>query len=167
MVTLSLSLEWQNEIINFSLALILVSSETFNFFNHLKKVGSKDFVKVKSDDWFSGLILVAFMIYWFADEPMNFWNLSAIIGVIIYGILVALRDYRSGYLITGEGILNLKDNKLLSKSDIKSIDFKSEEINIHSSRYKNDLTIRSSKLISPNWDELTLKLSKLTRKDEG
>jgi len=165
-VVLSFSLDWPNELMNFSLALILLISELFNFIKYQNKIKESNLIKLKSNNWLGGWVMVAFAVYWFSDEPMNIWNIVAIVGVIIYGILESIQNFRTHYLVNEEGIRNLYDNKLIAASDITGTDFNDDQIAIHTKKYQNELIIQSSKVESPNWDELTSQLSKLANKVE-
>ncbi|WP_421764941.1 hypothetical protein [Ekhidna sp.] len=159
---LSYVLDWPNELMNFSLSIILLASELFNFIKYQNQIKTANLIKLKSNDWLGGWVTIAFVVYWFSDEPMNVWNIAAIVGVIIYGILDSIQNFRAHYLINEEGIRDMYGKQLIEASDITTTEFNSEQIAIHTTKYTNDLIIQSSKLESPSWDELTSELSKLS-----
>lgn len=162
-VVLSFSLDWSNEIMNFSLAYILLISEILNFSKNLRKSRSSKLLVLKTNNWIGGLIIIAFLIYMFSDESMNSWNIAAIVGIALYGILEFIQNFRVRYEISEEGIKNLNDNKIIQATQITGIDFNNEQIAIHTKKYQNELIIRSSNVEFPDWNQLTLELSLLDK----
>lgn len=150
---------------NFCLALTLLTVEVLDFNRHRKQLNSDNLIILKSNDWLNTLPMIGFMIYWFSDEPMNIWNIAAILGILVYGTFQSIRHFRLIYEVNENGILDYRTNKLKAMDEIQGVDFNSVKLAVHTSKFRNDLVILSKDVQSPTWEELTEKFSVL--KKEG
>ncbi len=162
-VTLSFSFNVPNEIMNFSLATVLLISEIIQFLKYKQRTKNKKPIVFNTYNWLGGWVMVGFAVYWFSDELFNAWNVIAIAGVITFGVLESLQNYKLLYELNKEGFRNLSSNILIPASDITGVDFDENQLAIHTTKYQNDLILKSSNLKSPTWDELTSELSNLVR----
>ena len=155
---------FSNELVNFCLASGLLAFEAVEFIKlRMVVLNSPSIFQIWSTEWIYGTGVTFFLIYSFSDDPMNGWNISAIIEIVIFGALYLLRNRRQVYLIEEAGIRNLCNHKLLDSSIITGIKFDDKTLVIDTTRYSNDIVIRSDVLYSPTWDELTSELSKLNK----
>jgi hypothetical protein len=159
----SYALELPNELVNFFLATGLLAFELYETFKLRQLNATTTTFQLSSNEWLGGLGMTGFIIYYFSDEPMNVWNICAIAEAVIFGVFYAVRNRTLTYSIEDIGIRNLFDGKLLDSSTITNIQFNDEQLAIDTTKYQNDLVIKSSNLRSPNWNELTSELTKLTR----
>jgi len=156
-------LESPNELVNFVLATGLLVFELYETFKLRQLNVTTTTFQLSSNEWLGGLGLTGFIIYYFSDEPMNIWNISAIVEVMVFGAFYAVRNRTLTYSIEDGGIRNLFNGKFLNSSTITNIRFNDDQLAIDTTKYQNDLVIKSSSLRSPNWNKLTTELTNLNR----
>ena len=157
--------ELPNEVLNFCLGLTLLFIQLLNFSHFKKQLILDKLIFIKSNEWMGTLPMIGFMIYWFSDEPMNFWNITAILSILAYGILEAIQNFNVIYKYGDEGIRNLRTNKFKAAENIKEVNFNTEKLVIHTDKYRNDLVILAKNLKMPTWETLTFELSKLNKNE--
>ncbi len=96
-VTISYAIELDNELFNFSLATFMLAYELYTFRNFQQAHKSNKIFKLNSQEWLGGIGASAFVIYHFSNEQMNSWNIVAIVFMIIFGILYAIRNRTTTY----------------------------------------------------------------------
>ena len=159
----SYALEFPKELVNFFLATGLLAYELYETFK-LRQLNIRTTTfQLSSNEWLGGLGMTGFIIYYFSDETMNIWNISAIVEVGFFGAFYAVRNRTLTYSIENGGIRNLFNGKLLDSSTITNIKFNDEQLAIDTTKYQNDLVIKSANLKSPGWKELTYELTELNR----
>lgn len=157
----SYALKFPNELVNFFLANGLLAFELYETFKLRNLHATTTTFKLSSNEWLGGLGMTGFIIYYFSNEPMNLWNISAIVEVMVFGAFYTVRNRTLTYSIEDGGIRNLFNGKFLNSSIITNIQFNDEQLVIDTTKYQNHLVIRSSNLRFPNWKEITTKLIKL------
>lgn len=159
----SYAFDFSNGLVNFCLASGLFAFEVAEFIKFRILLKSPSIFQIWSTEWIYGIGVTFLLIYSFSDDSMSGWNISAIIEVAIFGGLYLLRNRRQVYRVEEAGIRNLCNQKLLDSSTITGIKFDDKTLVIDTTRYRNELVIKSDVLYSPTWDELTSELSKLNK----
>ena len=147
--------DFETEIVNFCFAILLFFIELISYLKNRVFIKLRNRIVIKSYDWIGGLVFGGFMIFWFSDDTMNLWNISAIILVIASGLLDSLLRTTVVFTYDKTGIKNMHQNKLIPWSKIKEIENNNDSISIHTTEYRNDLVFHANKLKYPSWNELT------------
>lgn len=151
------------EIMNFSVVMALLVTELAQFLQYRQRIKSTRLIKFKSYNWLGGWVTIVFAVYWFSTDLYEVWNLVAIAGVIIYGVLKSLQNLNLRYELNEEGLRNISTNKLIATVDITAVKFDERRLTIHTTKYQNELILKSEKLLSPSWDKLTNELSSIVQ----
>lgn len=116
--------------------------------------------------WYNAWIYPAMWIFIFYDESLDLITVLTLIIITAYGVLETVRLYYNYYVLTDEGILDLDSRKLIAASDITEVENTSNSLAIHTTKYRNDLELKTDNVISPSWDELVERISKLESKSQ-
>lgn len=159
----SYAFDFSKDLVNFCLASGLLALEVVEFIKFRMILNSRSIFQIWSTEWIYGIGVTLFLIYSFSDEPMSDWNISATLEIGIFGVLYLVRNRRQVYRIEEGGIRNLCNQRLLDSSTITGIKFDDKILVIDTTKYQNDLVIKSDVLYSPTWDELTSEVLKLNK----
>ncbi|MEQ8472169.1 MAG: hypothetical protein RIC35_13340 [Marinoscillum sp.] len=120
--------------------------------------------KLKSNVWTESVIITAVLLYFFSFEPMNTWNIVGISAIILSGISKCFRGTSAYYRANKEGVWNLHTNqKFIPSENITALRITNDELAIDTIKYKNELLIKSKKLVQPEWEKLTLQFIELEK----
>ncbi len=162
-VGFTIAFDFPNELVNLFLATSILAQESYEYYKYYKLSNSKTLFRFASYEWLGALGVSGFMLYWFSDEPMNIWNIIAIIEVLILTGIYIIRNWTLNYVIEEEGIRNLSDGKLIETNTITRIKINEEQLAIDTTKFQNDLRVKSSNLKTPSWAELTEEFAKLKK----
>lgn len=159
----SIAFDLPNELVNLLLASSILIQESYEYYKFHKLSNSKTLFRFANYEWLGALGVSGFILYWFSDEPMNILNIIAITEVFIFTGIYIIRNWTLNYIIEEEGIRNLSDGKLIELNTITRIKINEEQLAIDTTKFQNDLIVKSSNLKTPSWAELTEEFAKLKR----
>lgn len=153
--------------IAFGVGILTVSLQTFNQIKFRNRIENNRFIKIKSTQWVYQLLNSFLTIIPFStiDNSMNFWNVSGVSLILFAGVFTSIRYRYDYYKLTEKGVWSLlTDTLIVDTKKITQLKVDKNELVINTTKYRNDLSINSSKIVSPTWYELSKELEQISKK---
>ncbi len=154
----------QNEITFLVFSLVILVFGYFHFRIYKRKMRNKSVIKTRSFKWmvFPLLYISAFSVF-----DLSHISFGYVVGGFLLTVFIALNTllYRYNYLvISSEGVWDIdSDDKLIDSRQVTQVNINEHEIAIDTTRYKNDLIIKSRNLKHPSWSELIKEFKELRK----
>ena len=146
----------------FGLGIVYLISELIYDRLFKKRITGEHIFILKSNVWIEPLIITTSLIYFFSIQPLNVWTITAMILLAHGGLSRMNRERKAYYQVTSDGVWNLHTQEQFIKPDrITGIRISQEEIAIDTTKYINDLQVKSKQLKSPRWEELAQRFMEL------
>ena len=146
----------------FGLGIVYLISELIYVRAFNKRIAVPNVYVLNSHVWIGSLLSTGCFIYFASLEPHNFWTIAAMILLALGGLSKMNRERKAYYKATEDGVWNLHTQDHFIKPDqITGIRISQEEIAVDTTKYINDLQVKSKQLKSPSWDELTKRFLEL------